>query len=330
MSKGKLAWSLRPVEPAEGSRRRLWTRRAAYSIIVSMNSAQAGPSGAKTPEAAAPIPPSIPLTNGGALALTFIGSGSAFSKRFFQNNLLVVKGEDHLLIDCGTRTPEALSKIGLSVGKIRNYLITHTHADHIGGLEEVMLVNRYALRQKTTMVITDKLRKILWTMSLRGGAAYNEIHNGIPLAFEDYWDAIVPEKVRGGSRELCEARIGGITVRLFRTNHIPSSASDWKNAFLSYGVVLDGRVLFTSDTRYDPEMVLELDAEHRFQAIFHDCQLFTGGVHASLEELASLPAEIRAKTRLMHYGDNIDSFAARIEELGFAGIVRQWETYDFA
>jgi ribonuclease BN (tRNA processing enzyme) len=295
-----------------------------------MNSLQAGLPGAKPPEATAPIPTNLSLTNDGALALTFIGSGSAFSKRFFQNNLLVVKGADHLLIDCGTRTPEALSKVGLSVGKIRNYLITHTHADHIGGLEEVMLVNRYGLRQKTTMVITDKLRKILWTMSLRGGAAYNEIHNGEPLRFEDYWDAIVPEKVPGGSRELCEARVGDIAVRLFRTNHIPSSAPDWKTAFLSYGVVLDGRVLYTSDTRYDPELILGLDAEYHFQTIFHDCQLFTGGVHASLEELAALPPELRARTRLMHYGDNIDSFTARISELGFAGIVRQWETYSFA
>src|SRR5208337_2929300 len=198
----------------------------------------------------------LSLINGGDLDLTFIGVGSAFSKKYFQNNLLVVKGDSHLLVDCGTRAPEALSLLGLSVGQIGNYLITHTHADHIGGLEEVMLVNRYGLKRKTTMVVTDRLRKALWSMSLRGGASFNEEREGEYLAFGDFWDAIVPRRVRGGDRELCEAYVGGIQVRLFRTKHIPDSSPDWSSSFPSYGLILDGRILFTSDTRYDPEMVV--------------------------------------------------------------------------
>nr|HPM72015.1 hypothetical protein [Spirochaetales bacterium] len=43
------------------------------------------------------------------LSIFFIGAGSAFTKRYYQNNALVVKGDDHLLIDCGTRAPEALT-----------------------------------------------------------------------------------------------------------------------------------------------------------------------------------------------------------------------------
>jgi len=271
----------------------------------------------------------LALTNGGELELTFIGSGSAFSKVFYQNNLLIVKGDSHLLVDCGTRAPEALARLGLSVGAIRNYLITHTHADHIGGLEEIMLVNRYGFKQKASMVVTEKLRRILWSMSLRGGASYNESREGKPLAFEDFWDVITPKPVGGGARELCEARVGSIALRLFRTKHIPDSAPDWRRSFTSYGLIIDRRVLFTSDTRYDPAMVIGLDREYGFETIFHDCQLFTGGVHASLEELAGLPPEIRAKTRLMHYGDKIADFAPRIAELGFAGAAEQWKTYRF-
>lgn len=272
----------------------------------------------------------LALANDGELALTFIGSGSAFSKKYYQNNILLVKGESHLLVDCGTRTPEALSILGLSVGKIRNYLITHSHADHIGGLEEVMLVNRYGLRQKTTMVITEKLRKVLWTMCLRGGASWNEVHDGKPLEFEDFWNVISPVKVPKASREMSEARIGDLKVKLFRTKHIPDSAADWQDSFLSYGLVIDDRVLYTADTRYDPEMVTELDGIYHFKTIFHDCQFFTGGVHASLEELAGLPEDIRRRTLLMHYGDNADAFGGRIAELGFRGLVEQWKTYSFA
>lgn len=193
-----------------------------------------------------------------------------------------------------------------------------------------MLVGRYGLKRKATMVVTDKLRRMLWSMSLRGGASFNEEHGGKYLEFEDFWDQVKPRPVRGGGREMCEARIGSLELRLFRTKHIPDSAPDWRSSSPSYGVIIDRRVLFTSDTRYDPEMISSLDAEYGFEAIFHDCQLFTGGVHASLDELAGLPPAIRAKTRLMHYGDKIEDYLPRIAELGFAGIAEQWKTYSFA
>jgi len=65
------------------------------------------------------------LTTDGSTELTFIGSGSAFSKKYYQNNLLISQGEDHVMIDCGSRAPEALALLGLSVMDIHNYLITH-------------------------------------------------------------------------------------------------------------------------------------------------------------------------------------------------------------
>lgn len=272
---------------------------------------------------------SLALTNDGALSVAFVGAGSAFSKRFYQNNILIVKGQDHLLVDCGTRTPEALHHLGLSVTQISNYLVTHSHADHVGGLEEVMLVNRYGPRKKTTMVVTDKMESIVWNHCLKGGSGYNEIHDGKPLDFADFWNVIRPKKVRGADRELCEARIGGLEVRLFRTMHIPDSAAGWADSFPSYGLLLDRRVLFTSDTRFDPGLIADMERDYELEAIFHDCQLFTGGVHASLEEIAALPASTKAKTRVMHYGDRIDEFRDRVAELGFAGVVAQWEPYEF-
>ena len=65
----------------------------------------------------------LELKNSGRLSVFFIGTGSAFSKRYFQTNVLVVKGEDHLLIDCGTLCPYALEKnYGLELKKIDNLL----------------------------------------------------------------------------------------------------------------------------------------------------------------------------------------------------------------
>lgn len=278
-----------------------------------------------------PPPPQsgLSLKNDRSLDLTFIGTGSAFSKRFFQNNILVVKGDRHVLVDCGTRTPEALTQLGLSVTDIDTYLITHTHADHIGGLEEVMLSHRYSLHKKPRMIITDKLKHILWSMSLRGGAAYNEVKDGVPLAFDDLWETALPKRVRNADRELAVFNEGELEIRLFRTKHIPDSAVSWEDSFPSYGLLLDRRVLFTSDTRYDPDLILDLEAEYGLETIFHDCQFFRGGVHASLEELSALPAQIKAKTLLMHYGDGVDAQRAKAADAGFAGFVEQWATYRF-
>ncbi|HOZ73123.1 MAG TPA: MBL fold metallo-hydrolase [Spirochaetales bacterium] len=263
------------------------------------------------------------------LSIFFIGAGSAFTKRYYQNNALVVKGDDHLLIDCGTRAPEALTRLGLSVTDIDTYLITHSHADHIGGLEEVMLLNRYMAGKKPTMIAPAAYRAYLWKRSLKGGAAHNERRDGRYLRFEDLWDAVDLEPVPGADRQLCETSVGSIRLAMFRTMHIPDSAPSWRSCAPSYGVVIDGRVLYTSDTRYDPEMLRFVEERYDIESVFHDCQLFTGGVHASLDELAGLPPALKAKTLLMHYGDAVDSAEAKAETLGFKGFARQWTPYLF-
>lgn len=273
--------------------------------------------------------PVVLLENQGHLSLQFIGTGSAFSKKFHQNNLLVVKGPDHVLIDCGTRTPEALSKLGLSVLAIKNYLITHSHADHIGGLEEVMLMNRYVGKSRPMMIAPAKYRRYLWEKSLKGGTAYNEKVNGKWLGFEEFWNVLDPLPVSGADRELSEIQLGSIKLAMFRTMHIPDSAPSWRSSAPSYGVIIDDSILFTGDTRFDPGLLAFLEDRYELKVIFHDCQFFTGGVHASLNELKSLPAGTRAKMWLMHYGDAVEVQAENIRNLGFAGFARQWEPYDY-
>lgn len=275
-------------------------------------------------------PPALQLSRSdSALSITCIGAGSAFTKRYFQNNALVVKGGDHLLIDCGSRTPEALEMLGLSVTTVRNYLITHSHADHIGGLEEAMLMGRYVAKRKPTMIAPAKYRRFLWKHSLKGGAAYNERPEGKFLRFADLWDSIDLEPVEGADRELCEARVGSIDVAMFRTAHIPDNAPSWRSSSPSYGVVIDKRVLYTSDTRFDPEMIAFVMDRYPIQTIFHDCQLYSGGVHASLDELGGLPSEIKAMTVLMHYGDAVEKFTEKAAALGFKGFAEQWRLYLF-
>lgn len=278
-----------------------------------------------TPVASRPLS----LTNGGSLDLFFLGVGSAFTKRHYQTNLLIVKGDEHLLVDCGTKCTQAFYELGMPVTSIRNFLITHSHADHIGGLEEVALMGKYVTKKKPNMIISETYQHILWDMSLRGGCAYNEEEAGDILTFGDFWNVLRPQWIENFPRETYRISLGAIDIVTMRTKHIPDTSSDWQSSFWSCGMVIDGRVLFTSDTRFDPELVIQYDAKFNLEAVFHDCQFYNGGVHASLAELKQLPASIRKKTWLTHYGDNWEQFEEEIAAAGFAGLAKQHVWYEF-
>ena len=268
----------------------------------------------------------LPLTNDGRLELFFLGVGSAFTKRQYQTNLLIVKGDEHVMVDFGTRAPHALHELGRRVTDIRTFLITHSHADHIGGLEEVALMGRYVSHSKPTMWITKEYQSYLWSRSMRGGCAPNEPRG---LSFRDFFTIRRPAPLRGYGRDAYECRIGGLTLTLLRTRHIPEGARSWRNAIWSTAVLIDDRVLFTSDTLLDRRLLEAVDLRSPLEAIFHDCQFFTGGVHAGLDELAALPAGLKRRMVLVHYGDNWEQFEGRVLAEGFVGLGKQWVHYRF-
>ena len=270
----------------------------------------------------------IQLENDGSLQFFFIGTGSAFNKVDFQNNVLVIKGKDHLLIDCGNICPYALATYNTPIATIKNILPTHSHADHIGGLEEMALAGRYIAKMRPKMVITDEYKEILWNESLKGGCSYGEQSaQGKYMTFEDYFDQIKPQKIDGTPRPMYSADIGSINVKIFRTNHIPSNEMGWENCFYSVGVLVDNRILFTGDTKFDKDLITWLENDYKIETIFHDCQFYPGGVHAYYEEIATLPESTKKKILLCHYGENYNQYNP--EEKGFAGFVKRGVYYNF-
>lgn len=268
----------------------------------------------------------VKLTNRGDLCLYFVGTGSAFTKILNQNNLLITKGEDHLLVDCGTKCSQALYSVGLPIAQVNNFLITHSHADHVGGLEEVQLFGRYVTQCKPTMVINKTYEKILWEQTLRGGS---ELSENTLLTFKDLWHSRRPKKLKGYPRETWETDIGGINIKMPRTMHFPDSATSWKQCAWSCAVIIDDRILFTSDTRFDRDLVQSFDEMFNFEVIFHDCQLFTAGIHASIEELSTLPDSLKKKMILMHYGDNWQDFLETAKKARFHSWAKQGHAYTF-
>jgi len=264
-----------------------------------------------------------------ALTIFLIGVGSAFAKTLYQTNFLIMKGPDWFLVDCGPRCTWGLIAAGVPMIDINTYHVTHSHNDHIGGLEEVMMMGRYAYRKKPNIIITEEYEKILWEESLKGGSTYSEEKNGKYLEFSDFWNVVRPLKSDGFTRQTWEANVGGINLKMPRTKHIPDSTPGWETSAWSTALILDNKVMLTSDTRFDQDLLEEFDGKFNLEVIFHDCQLFTGGVHSSIDELSALPLKLRKKIILTHYGDNWQTNIEKMQKAEFHSFARQQHCYIF-
>ncbi len=262
----------------------------------------------------------LSLTNEGNLEVFFIGTGSAFCHDHNQTNLLLIKGGDHVMVDFGMTAPNALRDTArIEPTDIRVILPTHSHADHVGGIEGAALMNRYVGMRfmghpKLKMIIDENYQRVLWTHTLQGGLEWNEKKDGgaEKLQFSDFFDVIRPNWKAFSPRETFVVQIGDIKIEMFRTQHIPEQSDGWETSFISYGLFVDGHVFFSGDTKFDIDLINTY--ANRSSIMFHDVQFFPGAVHAQLEQLKTLPDSIKTKMHLMHYADNyveqdIDDFA---------------------
>jgi ribonuclease BN (tRNA processing enzyme) len=227
-----------------------------------------------------------------SLALHFLGVGSAQAVELGSSGAVLERGgAPLLLIDCG---PETLTRyLDVYNSTPRAVYLTHTHMDHVAGLERLFYRVYFdaALKGSVKLYAHAALLPHLQ-------ARIADYPNVIAEGGANFWDAfhLLPCS-RGFWHE-------GLWFDVFPTRH--------HAPMTSFGVALRESFAWTGDTRPIPEQL----AQHAGgdEVIAHDCALIGNPSHTGVDDLErEYPRAMRERIIAYHYGSvaDGDAIAAR-------------------
>lgn len=220
--------------------------------------------------------------------LHFLGVGAAHAVSLGSSAVVIERdGEPLLLIDCG---PDTLDRYLAAYGSLPPALfITHTHMDHVGGLEQLFFKSWFdpRLRGQTKVFLHAAL--LPWLQTRVADYPGTLAEGGV-----NYWEAfrLLP-CTRGFWLE-------GLWFDIFATrHHVPGT---------SYGLALDGSFAYTGDTRPIPEVLARYEGSG--EVLAHDCSLVGNPSHTGVDDIdREYPASLRSRMVLYHYGSCADGQA---------------------
>ncbi|MGH8040510.1 MAG: MBL fold metallo-hydrolase [Rudaea sp.] len=221
-------------------------------------------------------------------ALRFLGVGSAQAVELGSSGAVFeCDGKPLLLIDCG---PETLTRYLDAYGEPpRAIYITHTHMDHVAGLERLFYRVYFDPALKGNVHLFAHAALLPY---LQGRVAdYPEV---VAEGGVNFWDAfqLIP-----CSRGFWHA---GLWFDVFATRHHAPQTS--------FGLALGGSFAWTGDSRPIPEMLAQFAPAPTL--IAHDCALLGNPSHTGLDDLTrEYTKEQCAHMILYHYGSAADGAA---------------------
>src|SRR5690606_34429941 len=158
---------------------------------------------------------------------------------FYNNNALLYANGFTLMIDCGITAPASLYRLGKPIQDIDAVLITHIHADHIGGLEEYAFRMKFEFGRKPVLYVASDLLEPLWENALKGG-----LSQGSWQTIDEFFQVRVLEAHKPAELH------PGLRVELIPTEHIPHKSS--------YSLLFNDRFFYSSDMRFDGELITRM------------------------------------------------------------------------
>jgi ribonuclease BN (tRNA processing enzyme) len=261
------------------------------------------------------------------MKIRFLGTGSAFTTKGFQTNMLIEENEKRLLLDAGSDIRFSLKEVGLSFRDIDSVYISHLHADHAGGMEYLGFCTFFTPGcPKINLYGNGELLRKGWDNTWKGGM---ESYQGKILSLESFFEV---NMIRPNGTFTWQ----GIDFAIIQSIHFYNGYS----IVPCYGLMAfqgGKKVYFTTDTQYCPAQIM--DFYKSADLIINDCETysFKSGVHANYLDLRDLPKEIKAKMVLVHTNDNIygedgkilDEWVQKAKADGFIGFGEKGQVIEF-
>lgn len=233
--------------------------------------------------------------------LKFIGNGSAFNVERGNNSAYYIEGNQMLLIDCGSNIFERIIKANLLEGiEHIHVLVTHTHADHVGSLADLILFTYYSHGEFAKPKVTIHSYNRLGVSSLLKSM-------GIVIDKHCYY------KQNYRLFNLYNV-FNNISFSIFDTEHVEELRST------GFEIVINtSHIYYSGDTTsitYNVDLNAINNQEYDY-AFIDTCKAdYDGNVHLSLRKLSELiKPEARNRIWCMHLDNGFDVQEAK--QLGF-------------